>query len=514
MPAKTAKWADKLPIILMALVVIFVIYWAGYANFRYYSFQGGWFDAGAEVFSFYYHLHWPGAIGGLQYISFAQHIDPFELLLLPIFAIWQKPITLFLLQDIALAAAAVVGYFIGKDLLDNKWLGFALALAFLISPAVRGVTLYDFHPEAFIPVFYLLAFYFYMRAKKVLFLLSYALLLSVIETAVVVGASLLVGLLIYELINYRASKRKDWKALKDKICIAGIGVFITIAFFAFYSFSLHALASAYANGGYSSMPPFFKVMNFYQSQSTSLLEVIKGVNLGSVGGIWFVIMAAAGIIVLLFGFGPYALRVPLVALVLLSPWLFEVLVLHNPVFPTFSNEYYAYVIGGAMAAASLGLMKLKKDGKLDHSKAFIKIVLIAAILSMVVFPITQLFPPSGALNPANWGSVPGIGKNLSSLASTLPQNSTIMAQPGIASHLYYFQNLEMTPSVRLFAFNPEGFTAVNLSFYWFRPEYVIIDKRLPDYDFMNSSAFNVYEYMGSNYTVYASSGNITIYKSG
>ena len=37
------------------------------------------------------------------------------------------------------------------------------------------------------------------------------------------------------------------------------------------------------------------------------------------------------------------------------------MILHNLVFGTLFNEYYAYVIGGALSAAVLGFMILEKE---------------------------------------------------------------------------------------------------------------------------------------------------------
>lgn len=505
MDSKDAKH-DLLLFALILILVLYIAYWVGYSNYKYSSFQEGWFDVGAETFAFYYHVNWGSSIGGLQFASFAEHVDPFELFLLPIFALYENPITLFVVQDVALAAAALVIYLIGKDVIKNRYVGFALALAFLLNPGIRGITTYDFHPEAFIPIFYILCFYLYMRSRTKLFVVSYVLLISIIETAIPIGATLLLGLLVYELFESRSGKEKLQKN-KNRIYYIAVCALITILFFTFYSFSINYLQASYASGNYKSMPPFFKVANFYGSQFKTIFSPPSPSY--SEPLIIFIVLAAVGIVILVFGFGQYALKVPLITLILISPWLFEVLVLHNPVFPTLYNEYYAYAIGGAVVAACLGIMKTIQRKGMKYVKPF-SILLVAVIISgytLLFTPINQANNPLVWLSPQN-STLSSINNGI----SLINNNATVMAQQSIAAHMYGFRNLEMPPDLRLYAFTQNGFTSVNVSFYRFMPDYIVLDEKLADYSTMNNSEFDVYTYMADNYTLYYSNGGLEIYK--
>jgi uncharacterized membrane protein len=494
-----AKKRDRLFLLLILIAVIYVAFWVGYAGYKYNSLQSSWFDIGAETFSFYYHIKWPQNIGGLQFLSFAEHIDPFELAILPFFSLYPSPITLLIIQDVALAAAALVIYLIGRNVIGNRYIGFALAIAFLINPGVNGITIYDFHPEAFIPLFCILSFYFYMRSKKSLF---------VIETSITVGISILLAFALYE-IFYSTDDRK--RMLKSNLKLIGICAIITILFFLFYYFVLNSLSLSYAAGAYPNMPSQFRVVNFFGSQLKTLLSPPKISQIYPAN--YFILLALTGIAILLLGFGFHAIRrIPIIALILISPWLFEVFLLHNPIFPTLVNEYYAYALGGAVIAACLGIITATKKANIKPLKASFDIILIALLI--LIYASSILLPAIPQTNPLKWSIKNSTTASIGTATLALNTNSSIMSQPSIAAHLYRFEGLEMPPDVRLYAFTQSGFIATNVSFYSGRPDYIMLDKNLSDYGLMNGSAFNVYAYMGDNYTLCSSANGIELYSSG
>ena len=89
----------------------------------------------------------------------------------------------------------------------------------------------------------------------------------------------------------------------------------------------------------------------------------------------------------------------------------------------------------------------------------------------------------------------------------IPKNASVMAQPTLALHIFYIHNLELPP-----IYGNDGYYLSNLTVYWFKPTYIVMDKNLSDYgDFLNSS-FNVYNYMDKNYTLYYNQSGFYIYK--
>jgi len=108
------------------------------------------------------------------------HFTPILLFLLPVYYIFQSPITLLILQSFFLGLAAWPIFLIAKNILGKTWAIF-FALIFLFNPLVANINLFEFH---FIPlaIFLILwAIYFYQKEKFFTFLLFIILSLLVRE---------------------------------------------------------------------------------------------------------------------------------------------------------------------------------------------------------------------------------------------------------------------------------------------------------------------------------------------
>ncbi|MEM3640480.1 MAG: DUF2079 domain-containing protein [Candidatus Bathyarchaeia archaeon] len=139
------------------------------------------------------------------------HFSPILLLIVPIYALYQSPLTLLALQSFIVGLAALPLYWIAKDKLKNKLWGLTFATAFLLHPALHGMTCFDFHVEAFIPVFFLFAFYFFDNGKWLKGFIFSILTLSTIEFAPI----LILFLGLYFLI--KISLRKLNKSIKGHV---------------------------------------------------------------------------------------------------------------------------------------------------------------------------------------------------------------------------------------------------------------------------------------------------------
>jgi len=131
---------------------------------------------------------------------FAIHLSPVLFLLLPFYALYPHPETLLVAQTVILAIAAIPLYLIAKTKLKSKWAAFFLVLAYFLYPPLHGVNWFDFHPQAFIPLFMFITLYYVDKGKLLPSLIFTTLTLSVEET----GTSLLMIILgIYLLLHYR-----------------------------------------------------------------------------------------------------------------------------------------------------------------------------------------------------------------------------------------------------------------------------------------------------------------------
>ncbi len=97
------------------------------------------------------------------------HFSPFLFLLVPIYALWQRPLLLIMLQALVLGSAAFPLFFIALKILGQKWAAFFVALAYLSYAPVFGAANYGFHEDAFVPLCLFWLFYAYLYNKKKLY---------------------------------------------------------------------------------------------------------------------------------------------------------------------------------------------------------------------------------------------------------------------------------------------------------------------------------------------------------
>lgn len=506
---------DFVLVLTILIVSLYVIYWVGNELYLYRNFTLIHPDLGYLAQTVYVHISHPSLIHGLQYLVFSNHIAIIDIFFLPIMAALPSPITLIAIQDILIGLAALVLYFCGRDLVNSRLFGFTLTMAFLFNPATIGMIGFGFYFESFIPIFFVLAFYLYMKGRMNYFLLSFVLMLSTVEVSWPAGVALVMGLLYYEFRYKSKSKPKAEQSLHKKrvkyllVCIAIIALFVL-----FYNYTISTLTSQYRQGYYGDMPPPLQVTNYFSidiwnSASLALIAVSNTVTIRFVSII--------GILLLLFGFGFTTLVDPILTLTMILPWIIQVPILHNAPFGVFTNQYFGFTIGGSAAASVLGMKILleRKNGFFArHREKFILFTAIFVITGSLLaylatypasIPVTPLIP-----NNSNYPNYTQITAAL----NKIPRNATVMTQPNILPHLYYVLEIEFVPGFRGITFGPYNRIAyTNISFYWFRPDYIVIQPQSGWFDYMfNSSSFNIYNYMGDNYTLYSNTSGIEIYK--
>ncbi len=105
------------------------------------TYQGSWFASTIEV------EHYLG-----------DHVQLIFLLLAPLFALWEDPRVLLLLQSLLLGLAGLPLYRIARRRLADKRLALAITAAYLLYPSVGFINRFDFHAISFVIFFLLLAY--------------------------------------------------------------------------------------------------------------------------------------------------------------------------------------------------------------------------------------------------------------------------------------------------------------------------------------------------------------------
>lgn len=127
------------------------------------------------------------------------HFQPILFFILPFYALKPSVATLLIIQAVFLGLSVFPLYLIARDRLNNRFIVFSVIISFILSKGLRGVGLSDFHPEGIIIPLCFTAFYFLIKRKNLLFILTCILLLFCKETAVFI----ILGFGLYSLVFLR-----------------------------------------------------------------------------------------------------------------------------------------------------------------------------------------------------------------------------------------------------------------------------------------------------------------------
>lgn len=122
---------------------------------------------------------------------FVIHFSPILFLVLPFYWLNSSPQTLLVFQSFILGVAAVPLYLFAKNTLNNRVTAVVFSLAYLLYPPLQGVNWFDFHVQAFLPLFFFCTFYFLAKEEWLQYFVFIFLSLMVAEnvpvTVVFVG---------------------------------------------------------------------------------------------------------------------------------------------------------------------------------------------------------------------------------------------------------------------------------------------------------------------------------------
>ncbi len=504
--AVNKKRLDIYLAVMALFVAVSTIYWSLYAVNAYNTFHE-YGDFGSFVYPMYYHLHYSNIVWGFQYLVFGNHIAPDMLLVLPIYAIFQSPLTLLFIQVVVLSLTGAVLFFVARDLLKDKGLALLLVAAYFLNPGMHGMLIAEFHAECLIILFYILTFYFYMKKEMKWMVVSLALLLGTMEVAPFLGLMLGVGLVLYEM-RYTKDKRARDESVRFAITIA----LISLAALASYSLIESHLAKAYVSG-YAGLPPSMEVLSINIREFKDFIGVINGTknyaNPAYLKLLEYYIVAA--FVVVFFGFGIAPVLDPIISVVLTSPWLIEVLLLGNLYFTLTWRQYFGLVLGGVIVAA---LLTMKRLMEAHNKRALFRAVFVSSIAAFVMLltvmepmlvrsPISDSYSQSfllqvNAPREKNYS-------NLNYVISIVPTNASLMAPDFVMPHVCARKYFEVIGSDSTFRYER-----------WFTPQYIITDNNTNISLLANDSnsgnlSFSS-EIKTGEYVLYAKNGTAMLYK--
>jgi uncharacterized membrane protein len=180
---------------------------------------------------FYFTTNIPGGGNGTLW---AAHFSPTLLLLLPFYALSPSPITLLVLKQAALAFGAVPMYGIARVYFRREMVGVGFAFFYLLSPLTLAVDWNNFDPEAFLPLTFLIALYFFTKGRLWPFVVGWVLALGTIEGAPPLLILFVGGALVGTFLARSPSPYWTTLQLRKALLLAGgvALVWLVIAFFA------------------------------------------------------------------------------------------------------------------------------------------------------------------------------------------------------------------------------------------------------------------------------------------
>lgn len=193
------KFANK---IIWVSITIYILVFSYICGLKYYSYGYYDFDFASDVI-----VYWNSIHGKLLYypfmdqVIFGCHLYLIIFLILPIYTLFQHPLTVLFLQSLFLGLAAYPLYILAKYKI-NKTFALGVSLAYLFYPSLGYINLFETHFDSFTIFFLFFALYYFEKEKFKKFLIFVFLTLSCKE-----NVSLVIFMFgIYALLRKRSKK--------------------------------------------------------------------------------------------------------------------------------------------------------------------------------------------------------------------------------------------------------------------------------------------------------------------
>jgi len=97
--------------------------------------------------------------------SLGNHFEPVLLLLAPFHRLFPDVRFLFAVQALALSSAMIPLYLVSRRILERRPLVFSVLAAYFLSRGIQGAGMFEFHPDCFLPVLLLYAYYLLITSR-------------------------------------------------------------------------------------------------------------------------------------------------------------------------------------------------------------------------------------------------------------------------------------------------------------------------------------------------------------
>ncbi len=431
---------EKYPWLILALfgTLSFTIFTV-YSFERYLAFQTNFFDLGLDASSTWRTVNGYDSWASLILPStpgHINHISPILGLVAFGYALVPDPRTLLLIQAAAVTLAAVPLYLLALRETGNQFLSIIVSGLYLANPALHGIIRFDFHPEAFIPLFVFLLYFSYPRQTPATFYVSLALLLSTIEYSAILGIGIAISLMI---LNKRIDRR-NLVALLGSLMLLSVIIISTISgAFQRWNWPSNWLAvQFFGTTSSATTNPGQGIAGFLNNPRSLLMSLENNLP----AKMTYLVVATAP---MWFSLAKNVSRfIPAI------PWIAVVIVTSRYSYSNVNFQYSAFLLPFVYLAAIPFLRRLMKRRK----------VIVA--LALVALSFTFLF---SALSPTGlgWPATSSLAAQVDSINNSLPRNASILTEgdlfPQLSNKAYVTLNYSST--------KPPEYILVNFDSPWY-----------------------------------------------
>ena len=225
-PSKLRDLIVKKPYNTIAFLisVSFAILFSIFSVIQYYAVGTSAYDLGINAQELWGFIHTGNFFTPLlDENAFVQHFTIFKFIQVPLYYIFPSPITLMVFEDVFIAIAGYLIYLISNEIFKIRinsekkifMISLILLISYEISPYVESLVSFPFHNMAFLPFFFLLAFYAFITSRRILQIISILFIISLHANFVYIVAVLLVYEFLY-LHTYNGVKIKIWLSRGSK----------------------------------------------------------------------------------------------------------------------------------------------------------------------------------------------------------------------------------------------------------------------------------------------------------
>jgi uncharacterized membrane protein len=450
---KTYKM-ERSRIILCSAIILYGLLFSVLTIFRFYAFRTRAWDLGIFTQSL-----WTTAYAGKflyhtcelfinpSGVFFGVHFSPILFFVLPFYWAVPRPETLLVLQSFVIGSAAIPIYKLAKEYAGGRIVGLVFAVAYLVYPATQYVNMYDFHVQAFLPLFFTFAIYYATKedwSKYFVFILF-----SLMCEEHVAFIVFFVG--VYIAWKYRIqviSIIKSRERPKTGLIIAFATMIIGVVW---YWFTLWQRDTFFPTNP-AAMEEFLGSGNFGILGAKSPLEVPIAAILHPLRAIQSLTYdGQLKLLYLLLLFGPlafYSIKASSVLIPTIS-WFGLSFFSQASAHHVLGHQYEAYVASFIFAAAIFGLRKnfLKKTMLKNIGNSLKKIVLLSLMFSLVASPLS---PVINVLFPSSiYFQIGEHERMLSETIDKVPSNASILTQDNLFPQVSHRTNSYVVPAIFL-----------------------------------------------------------------